>query len=89
MDSVAAFLRNMEYLRTRWDDYDFIMPQHNGAPMTKRYIDDFIQNAKDILVGKPHLAPLDDAPGSGPGPEHRKRSRVNHASINYNDFDSQ
>jgi glyoxylase-like metal-dependent hydrolase (beta-lactamase superfamily II) len=85
LNSVKAFLHNMEMLRGRWDEYDFIMPSHNGAPITKRYIDDFITNARDILAGKPHLAPLNDAPGSTPGPAERKRSRFNHASINYNE----
>ena len=86
LDSVEPFLRNMERLKSREAEYDFILPQHNGCPIVKRYIDDFIQNAKDILAGHPHLAPIDDAPGSGPSEDPRRlRSRLHHASINYTD----
>jgi glyoxylase-like metal-dependent hydrolase (beta-lactamase superfamily II) len=87
IESVKSFLINMQKLRSHWDEYDYILPQHNGGPIAKCYIDDFIQNAKDILAGHPHFAPINDAPGSSPGPENRHRSRLNHASINYNDPD--
>jgi len=89
LDSVEAFLKNMIKLKARENEYDFVMPSHNGAPITKRYVDDFIVNAKDILAGKPHHAILDDAPGysltNSPWKRTRLRSRVGQASIVYND----
>lgn len=88
IEAVEPFLRNMVKLKSREAEYDFIMPQHNGAPITKRYIDDFITNARDILAGKPHLAILDDAPGytiGWPWTMSRLRSRVGQSSIVYNE----
>lgn len=90
IDTVKPFLANMLKLKARESEYDFVMPQHNGAPITKRYIDDFITNARDIVAGHPHPAIIDDAPGYGPnGPWRmtRLRSRVGQASIVYNDPD--
>lgn len=86
ISAVAAFLENMKKLKARESEYDFIIPQHNGGPITKRYIDYFIQNAQDIIDGKPHPAPLNDAPGAGYAKDSgRVRSRLWHASIVYVD----
>lgn len=89
LDAVAPFLINLRKLKSRESEYDFVMPQHNGAPITKRYIDDFITNAEDILAGNPHLAIIDDAPGCGPngpwGKRIRIRSRVGQSSVVYNE----
>jgi len=75
--AIPAFLENMKKLKARSDEYDFILPQHNGGPITK-----LIENAEDILAGNPHLCGRNDAPGAGYGPE-TVRSRVWHASITY------
>jgi hydroxyacylglutathione hydrolase len=87
-DTIPAFLSNMKRLKAREAEYDYILPQHNGCPITKRYVDDFIRNAEDILAGHPHYAVVDDAPGyepGGPWGMDRIRSRVGHSSIVYED----
>jgi len=83
-ETVAPFLENLKKLKARESEYDFIMPSHNGCPITKRYLDDFITNAEDMLAGNPHPAIVDDAPGylpGGPWSMDRLRSRVGHSSI--------
>lgn len=84
LTAVRQFLHNMQRLKTREGEYDFIMPSHNGCPITKRYLDDFITNAQDILAGNPHLVPIEDAPGYSEGMmKTRIRSRVGLAAIIY------
>jgi len=84
-ETIAPFLENMKKLKSRESEYDFILPQHNGGPITKRYIDNFIKNAEDILAGNPHPVGLFDSPGApGSNNPNRTRSRVGHSSILYN-----
>lgn len=42
---------NMEKLKTRSEEFKFICPGHNGAPISREYLDDFIQLSEDILNG--------------------------------------
>ena len=51
--SVGAFLANCRRLKAREEEYDFIMPNHNGCPITKEYLDDFIAAAAHVVEGKP------------------------------------
>ena len=83
-ETVPPFLANLEKLKRRENEFDFIMPSHNGCPVTKRYLDDFITCAEDLIKGIMHEAIIDDAPGylpGGPWGMDRQRSRVGNSSI--------
>ncbi len=43
---------NMLKLKARSNEFDYICPAHNGAPIAKSYIDDFIALDEKILEGK-------------------------------------
>ncbi len=53
--SVEAFLKNCRRLKERENEYDFIMPNHNGCPIAREYLDDFITAAEHIVDGNPDL----------------------------------
>lgn len=62
-ESVEAFLKNCERLQAREAEFDFIMPNHNGCPVAKEYLTDFITAAQHVLEGKPDLVPFAHLPG--------------------------
>lgn len=48
---VQSHKANMEKLWARRDEYDFCCPNHNGSPIAKEYIQDFIGLSDAILNG--------------------------------------
>lgn len=50
-ERVRRHKANMEKLEARSSEFDFICPGHNGAPMAKEYICDFIKLSESILNG--------------------------------------
>lgn len=81
-ESVKAFLANMQRLKAREHEFDFIMPSHNGCPICKEYLDDFITAAQNIVDGKPDLVSTDDLPGYK-NARGRLRAQVGNSCINY------
>ena len=82
IQNVKPFLNNMKMLKSRETEFDFIMPSHNGCPVSKEYLDDFITAAQHILDGKPDLVPFDELPGYKN--THRGvRAQVGNSCINY------
>ena len=82
--SVEAFLENCMRLKERENEYDLIMPNHNGCPVAKSYLDDFITAARHIVEGHPDLV------DAGNVQEHCKgffkghlRAQVHDSCINY------
>lgn len=43
--------KNMRKLKFRYDEYDFICPAHNGTPIDKSYVNDFIILDQMIMDG--------------------------------------
>ena len=81
--SVGAFLENCKRLKAREDEFDFIMPNHNGTPIAKSYLDDFITAAQHVVDGCPDIVPLE---GGHRRPFHGDlavRVRVGDSCINY------
>lgn len=62
-ESVEAFLENCRKLMAREAEYDFIMPNHNGCPICKEYLEDFITAAEHVMEGRPDLVSLEGLPG--------------------------
>lgn len=84
-ESVGAFLENCKRLQAREKEFDFIMPNHNGCPISKEYLVDFITAAEHVMEGKPDLVSTDDLPGfkhSFEG-ERAVRVQVGNSCINY------
>ena len=83
-ESVGAFLKNCKRLKERESEYDLIMPNHNGCPVAKSYLDDFITAAQHIVDGTPDLVDPNDVQeychGFFPG---LLRAQVNDSCINY------
>ncbi|MGI6577450.1 MAG: MBL fold metallo-hydrolase [Eubacteriales bacterium] len=48
---VKAHKANMLKLKTRSDEFNYVCPAHNGAPIAKSYVDDFIDLNDHILAG--------------------------------------
>lgn len=58
------------------------MPNHNGCPIAKEYLDDFITAARHIVDGKPDLVPFDHLPGYKTT-HGGIRAQVGNSCINY------
>ncbi len=83
-ESVGAFLKNCKRLKEREAEYDFIMPNHNGCPVAKSYLDDFITCAQHIVDGKPDLVDPDDVQDFCKGFfKGHLRAQVGDSCINY------
>lgn len=50
-DRIKKHISNMKKLKKNSDKFDFLCPAHNGAPISKKYIDDFIGLGESILDG--------------------------------------
>jgi glyoxylase-like metal-dependent hydrolase (beta-lactamase superfamily II) len=48
---IRSHKANMEKLKARSNEFDFLCPAHNGAPMAKEYLDDYIKLSESILDG--------------------------------------
>lgn len=88
---IAKHQRNMEKLKERFGDFDAICPAHNGNPINKKYIDDFIELDKQILAGTAQIMPTTagfgfppNASGFGPARGRKAvRAQYGDASICY------
>ncbi|ADQ08043.1 Zn-dependent hydrolase including glyoxylase-like protein [Caldicellulosiruptor hydrothermalis 108] len=49
---IEKHLENMHKIKKYDKNFDFICPAHNGAPISKLYIDDFVELDKKILEDK-------------------------------------
>lgn len=54
-EQINKHLKHMEKIKDREHEFDFICPAHNGAPISKGYIDDFIELDKQILKDNQHI----------------------------------
>lgn len=83
-DKVEPFLRNMRRLLERSDEFDWIMPNHNGCPICKDYLQDFATAAEHVVKGRPDLVSREGLPdyklGFGPV---ITRVQVGQSCINY------
>ena len=83
-ESVGAFLKNCKRVKAREDEFDFIMPNHNGCPVAKSYLDDFITAAQHIVDGTPDLVDPDDVQDYCRGFfKGHLRAQVGNSCINY------
>lgn len=83
-DSVKAFLKNCRRLYERRDEYDFIMPNHNGCPISKSYLVDFITAAEHIVDGHPDLVDTEDVQNYCHGFfKGHLRAQIGNSCINY------
>lgn len=82
--SVAPFLRNIRRLLERSGEFDWIMPNHNGCPICKDYLQDFATAAEHVVAGKPDVVSREGLPdyklGFGPV---ITRVQVGQSCINY------
>lgn len=82
--SVGAFLANCRKLKAREAEYDFIMPNHNGCPIAKEYLDDFITAAAHVVEGRPDYVSTEHLEGyMRPFHENSARVQVGNSCINY------
>ena len=65
-ERIRKHLSNMKKLKAREAEYDRIFPAHNGSPMDKSYIDDFIGLSESILSGS--AVPCESIADYGWGP---------------------
>ena len=82
-DTVLAFLNNCRRLKAREAEFDWIMPNHNGCPIAKSYLDDFIVAAQHVVDGHPDFVPKEDLPGYKQGFGLCVRVQVGDSCINY------
>lgn len=84
-ETVEAFLKNCKMLKEREAEFDFIMPNHNGCPVSKEYLDDFITAAQHIVDGCPDSVPTEGLPGFKIpfDKENGIRAQVGNSCINY------
>lgn len=84
-ESVKVFLENCKMLKARESEFDFIMPNHNGCPVAKEYLDDFITAAQHIVDGYPDLVSREGLEGFKMGfhGDRTLRAQVGNSCINY------
>ena len=63
----------MEKLLSHEAEYDFVCPAHNGSPISKQYIRDFIALDAEIVAGTQKV--MEDCAGYGFGPVHEMMGR--------------
>ena len=84
LENVKAFLKNCRRLYERRDEYDFIMPNHNGCPVSKSYLVDFIMAAEHIVDGHPDLVDTEDVQNYCRGFfKGHLRAQIGNSCINY------
>ena len=78
---IGQFHENMLRLLSRREEYDFVIPSHNGCPIDPGYLDDFETASRHILEGHPDFVEYDGLPTY----EHyvMKRVQVGLSCINY------
>lgn len=83
--AVEDFLNNMLRLKRRMDEYDFIMPNHNGCPVCNSYLDDFITAARHVVESQPDIVSREGLPQFKLGlvKMNIQRVRVGLSCINY------
>ena len=84
LNSVKSFLQNMRRLKSLEDQFDWTLPSHNGCPICKEYLDDFITAAQHVTEGKPDLVPTQELQGyQRPFAKDGVRVQVGLSCINY------
>lgn len=73
LEQAALHKKNMEKLLAREGEYDLVCPAHNGSPISKQYIRDFIELDSRILSGTQHIE--ENLAGNGFGPVHELMGR--------------
>ena len=73
LEQAALHKQNMEKLQAKESEYDFVCPAHNGSPISKQYIRDFIALDAEIVAGTQTV--LEDCAGYGFGPVHEMMGR--------------
>lgn len=66
MERILKHKENMNKLKDRSFEFDAICPAHNGNPINKKYIDNFIELDKRILEGSAKIMPTTAGFGSPP-----------------------
>lgn len=82
-ETVGMFLANCKRLAARADEFDWIMPNHNGSPVAKEYLFDFVTAAQHVVDGCPDTVPIEDGfkrPFDG---DRGTRVQVGNSCINY------
>ena len=83
-DKVEPFLQNILRLISRSDEFDWIMPNHNGCPICKDYLQDFADAARHVVEGHPDIVSREGLPeyklGFGPV---ITRVQIGQSCINY------
>jgi len=83
-EKVPRFLENCKKLQARKDEFDFIMPNHNGCPVANSYLDDFVTCAQHIVDGCPDLVSREGLEGYKMGfGKNLVRAQVGLSCINY------
>ena len=82
--SVENHQKNMRKLKTRWDEFDIICPGHNGTPIDKSYINDFIIVDQMIMDGVPGREDISSPTLPFPRPDGCLRLNYLGAHVCYN-----
>ena len=90
MKQIEAHKTNMEKLLSLADLYDAVCPAHNGTPINKKYVSDYLELDKQILAGTqvemPNTAGFGFPPkvgDSGPFSGDIRRAQYGGASVCY------
>ena len=82
--SVENHQKNMRKLKARYDEYDIICPAHNGTPIPKSYVNDFIIADQMIMDGIEGSEDISSPTLPFPAPEGCRRLHYKFAHVCYN-----
>ena len=82
--SVENHQKNMKKLKARFDEFDIICPAHNGTPIPKSYVNDFIICDQMIMDGVPGREDISSPTLPFPRPEGCYRQNYKFAHVCYN-----
>lgn len=80
---VEKHQKNMKKLKAREDEYDMILPAHNGTPIYKGYVDRFIECDQMIMDGIEGDKEIHSPTMNFPGTSTLRRLEYNGANIVY------
>ena len=89
-EKIALHKANMEKLYARIDEISMVCPAHNGSPLSKEYIHDYLVLDGQILDGTAQVMPNTAGYGYGPTPRrggNQVRVQNGGASIVYEPWD--
>jgi len=75
------FLSNMQRIKEVEDAFDFLMPNHNGSPLSKEYTDDFIALINAIFDGTATICEKLEHKYMEMDPQADKICRVRHGKV--------